>query len=187
MASTTDNEQEEKPTRGIKMAREKDIFLVAKYVTAPKNPKRTHIKGYMKDDDNISFNEQVVVTRGLKDRDLTAAIILNVTQQTVQKCRYELGEVNDWETLASYYSKGYPQYLTLLKPEAEAEPEPLDGDEELVSIGEKGELVLKDTATDYDVDMDKERLEGEDGPDGEDGPWAEGYEERAGIADTKSD
>ena len=127
------------------MAREKDIFLVANYISAPKNRKQTFRKGYMKNDDNVSFNEQVVVTRGLKDRDLTAAIILNLTQQKVMKCRFELGEVNDWETLANYYAKGYPQYMTLLKPAAEEE------------VAEAEEV----TATEYDVDMDKEREDAE--------------------------
>ena len=68
---------------------------------------------------NISYREIVTVTRGLKDKDLTAAIILNLTQKRVQKCRFE-GK-NDWETLAKYYAKAYPNYLTLIDPPSEKE------------------------------------------------------------------
>ena len=116
------------------MAREKDIFLVAKYLKAPKNPKRTMVKGYMNDDENISYAESVTVTRGLKDKDLTAAIILNLTQKTVHKCRFD--DANDWEKLAAYYAKGYPQYLKLLEPEQpEAEAEAEETTEEEASDG----------------------------------------------------
>jgi hypothetical protein len=74
----------------------------------------------MSNPDNISYGEAVTITKGLKDKDLKAAIILNVTKQSVMKCRFDLGEVNDWETLAKYYSKGYPQYLSMLQPTVES-------------------------------------------------------------------
>lgn len=124
------------------MAKAPEIFLVATYLKAPREPGKCIHKGYMNDDKNISYREKVTVTRGLKDRDLTANIILNLTQKTVHKCRFD-GK-NDWETLAKYYAKAYPEYFKLIDP---PEPVPLDGDEELVSIGEEGELVLKDTGT----------------------------------------
>jgi len=101
------------------MAREKDIFLVASYSKKPKDPKKSAVAGYINNDENISYSENVTVTRGLKDRDLTAAIILNLTQKIVHKSRFT--DVNDWETLAAYYAKGYPQYLKLIDP-----PEPTD-------------------------------------------------------------
>lgn len=101
------------------MAREKDIYLVAFYSKKPKDPKKSAIPGYINNDENISYAENVTVTRGLKDRDLTAAIILNLTQKTVHKSRFT--DANDWEKLAAYYAKGYPQYLKLIDP-----PEPTD-------------------------------------------------------------
>ena len=111
------------------MAREKEIFLVAHYNKVPKDPKKTAIKGYMKNDENISYTENVTVTRGLKDRDLKAAVILNLTQKTVQKFRFD-GK-GDWESLSAYYAKGYPQYLKLLDP-----PEPTDEEVEEVAAKE---------------------------------------------------
>lgn len=106
------------------MPKEKDIFLVAKYSLQAKDKTKSNVKGYLKDQKNIGYDESVVVTRGLKDRDLTAGIILNLTQKTVFKCRFE-GK-NDWETLAAYYAKGYPQYMKLIKPEPEEAEEPAE-------------------------------------------------------------
>jgi hypothetical protein len=111
------------------MARPKDIFLVAQYIKVPKDKSKTRAPGYMTNDENISYTENVTVTRGLKDRDLTAAVILNLTQKTVHKFRFE-GK-NDWETLAAYYAKGYPQYLKLLDP-----PEPTDEEVEKMAAKE---------------------------------------------------
>ena len=119
------------------MARVKDIFLVAHYARVPKDKAKTRAPGYMKDDSNISYTENVTVTRGLKDRDLTAAVILNLTQKVVFKFRFE-GQ-NDWETLAAYYAKGYPQYLKLLDP-----PEPTD--EEVEKMAAKKVPVEEATA-----------------------------------------
>lgn len=121
------------------MPRVKDIFLVATYLKAPKDPKKSAVKGYINNDENISYGEKVTVTRGLKDRDLTAGIILNLTQKTVHKCRF--GGNNDWETLAAYYAKGYPQYLKLLEPT----PEPTD--EEVEEMAAKQVPVEEEAAT----------------------------------------
>ena len=96
------------------MARPKDIFLIAQYAKVPRDKSKTRAPGYMKD----------TVTRGLKDRDLKAAVILNLTQKTVQKFRFE-GK-GDWESLAAYYAKGYPQYLKLIEPQPEPTDEEVD-------------------------------------------------------------
>ena len=106
------------------MARPKDIFLIAQYAKVPRDKSKTRAPGYMKDDQNISYTENVTVTRGLKDRDLKAAVILNLTQKTVQKFRFE-GK-GDWESLAAYYAKGYPQYLKLIEPQPEPTDEEVD-------------------------------------------------------------
>ena len=113
--------------KNCNMPKEKDIFLVAQYAKAPREPGKCITKGYINDDKNISYREIVTVTRGLKDKDLTAAIILNLTQKRVQKCRFE-GK-NDWETLAKYYAKAYPNYLTLIDPPSEKEEEKEDATE----------------------------------------------------------
>lgn len=103
------------------MAREKDIYLIAHYSRTPADKSKTRHKGYITDDKNVSYVENVTLSRGLKDRDLKAAIILNLTQKTVHKCRFD--DANDWEKLAAYYAKGYPQYMKLIEPEEEVAEE----------------------------------------------------------------
>lgn len=121
------------------MPKERDTFLVATYLKAPADPKQTHRPGYINDEKNISYREKVTVTRGLKDRDLTAGIILNLTQKTVFKCRFE-GK-NDWETLAAYYAKSYPNYFKLEDPKPptdEADESPFeDAPEPLPKVAKK--------------------------------------------------
>lgn len=123
------------------MPKEKDIFLVGVYMKAPRDPKQTRSKGYMKDENNISYREKVTITRGLKDRDLTAAIILNLTQKTVYKCRFE-GK-NDWETLAAYYAKSYPNYFKLADPKPPTDEEVEKAAAVKVPVEEKPKKVAK--------------------------------------------
>jgi hypothetical protein len=104
------------------MAKEKDIYLVAQYTRRPKDKSKTIRKGYINDDNNVSYDESVTLSRGLKDRDLKAAIILNLTQKTVHKCRFD--DANNWEKLAAYYAKAYPQYIQLIEPQPD--PEEMD-------------------------------------------------------------
>ena len=120
------------------MPKERDIFLVAVYLKAPKDPRKTIHKGYMKDDKNISYREKVTVTRGLKDRDFKAAIILNLTQKTVFKCQFD-GK-NDWETLAAYYAKSYPNYFKLIDP---PKVEEVDEEEAEIVAPEGDDLALR--------------------------------------------
>lgn len=119
------------------MAKEKDIFLVASYSRVPKDKAKSSRKGYINSEDGMSYTENVTVTRGLKDRDLTAGIILNLTQKSVFKCRF--GGKTDWETLAAYYAKGYPNYLKLIDP-------PVPTDEEVDEAAAK-EVPVEEAAT----------------------------------------
>jgi len=124
------------------MPKEKDIFLVAKYFQSPHDKSKTHKKGYMTDDKNIGYREAVTLTRGLKDKDLTANIILNLTQKTVFKCRFE-GK-NDWESLSKYYAKSYPQYIDLI---ATPEEDVLLGPAEIIADeADSPEITMKDIA-----------------------------------------
>lgn len=123
------------------MPKEKDTFLVAVYMKAPRDPKQSSRKGYINDEKNISYREKVTVTRGLKDRDLTAGIILNLTQKTVFKCRFE-GK-NDWETLAAYYAKSYPNYFKLEEPKPPTDEEVEKAAAVKVPVEEKPKKVAK--------------------------------------------
>ena len=45
-----------------------DLHLIAFYVTRPRDPKKTHIKGYMSDPANIQYDEKVEFNQILPNR-----------------------------------------------------------------------------------------------------------------------
>ena len=90
----------------------KDLHLVAFYVTKPKNPKMTHVKGYMLDPANHQYDERVEFTRGLQSRDqLTAGIVLNLAKKTVVKNKFNADQ-RDFDALFKYFLDAYPSYVT---------------------------------------------------------------------------
>ena len=118
------------------MPKEKDIYLIARYYRQPQNKRLTSIPGYINDDKNASYQESVTLSRGLKNKDVTAQIILNLTQKSVYKCNFETN--NGWDELAEYFAKNYPQYMQLTK---DAEPEPKEA---VVTVDEDGNLEVLD-------------------------------------------
>jgi hypothetical protein len=85
------------------------IYLIAKYTGMPKDPKQTHKAGYMKDPDNIEYDEQVYITRGLKDKELRNQVILNLTEAKIIKNTFK--NANNFEELFTHYYDGYAQYI----------------------------------------------------------------------------
>lgn len=97
------------------------IFLIAHYYIRPKSARtQTQIKGWMKDADNVSYDEQVAVAKRLKTNDYsTAKIILDLKGKKIVK--------NGWQTdatfdqLFGYFLNNYPQYIagpmSMLDPE----------------------------------------------------------------------
>ena len=88
----------------------KDIHLLAYYVAKPRNPKMTHIKGYMTNPDNITYDERIKFTKGLNPKEQSyAKVVLNLNQKKVIK--------NSWNTDRSfdeyfkYFLEAYPQYV----------------------------------------------------------------------------
>jgi hypothetical protein len=99
-----------------------DLYLIANYLTKLRNPRISHILGTFKD--NMLYDEQVIMTRGLKDRDsVRAGIILNLTKKVVVKNRFDPNRKNFenlyFENLFKYFLDGYPDYVrsTILKME----------------------------------------------------------------------
>jgi len=64
-----------------------DLYYAVKFYLKPKNPHKTINKGYMKDPNNVVYNVQHYLTKRLRDKHLTADVILNVRDKTVVKCR----------------------------------------------------------------------------------------------------
>jgi len=106
------------------MTKVKDLHLVANYMAKPRNPKMTHIKGYMKDPANIQYDEHVLFSRGLKTRDtLTAGIILNLNTKTVVSNKFD-PQQRSFEDLFKYFLEAYPDYVT--KVMSQLDPEYLE-------------------------------------------------------------
>jgi hypothetical protein len=98
----------------------KSIYLVAHYVTRPKNPKMTHIPGYMKDPANHQYDEQVQVSTRLRPKDITGAkIIMNLSEKQVQTNSFN-GNKN-FDELFKYFFKGYHKYITDVMVQLDAE------------------------------------------------------------------
>ena len=88
----------------------KDLHLVSFYVIKPRDPKKTHIKGYMKDPNNIQYDERVEFTKGLNPKDQSyASIILNLNKKTVVKNKFK--DDRDFDTMFKYFLEAYPQYV----------------------------------------------------------------------------
>jgi len=68
------------------MSKPKNVYIVARYAMKPKDPSQTYKAGYIKDPDNMRWDERVDVVLGLKDRDLGMyQIILNITESRIIK------------------------------------------------------------------------------------------------------
>jgi len=93
------------------MNSKKHIYLIANYSAKPKNPKMTHIKGYMSDPANVAWDESVHLTRGLKQRDSqNSRIILDITTQTVEK--NTVGANKSFIQLFEYFYSTAPQEIS---------------------------------------------------------------------------
>lgn len=93
------------------MSKPKSVYLVAQYYAKPKDKRYTHLAGYMKDPNNIAWDEQVNLTLGLKAKDeMNAKIILNITNQTVVKNGF--GVDRSFMELFGYFYESNPQQIS---------------------------------------------------------------------------
>jgi hypothetical protein len=91
--------------------KKQNIYLVAHYVTRPRDPKKTHIPGYMKDPANHQYDEQVQISTRLRPQDnLMAKVIVNLSTKTVEKNSFNGNK--DFNELFKYFFKGYHKYVT---------------------------------------------------------------------------
>lgn len=91
------------------MSKDKGIFLVAQYFKKPQAHVNTSKKGWMDNPDNIRWDEQMLVTRGLKNKDANAQVILNLSEKTVVRNTFSQGKTFD--EVFIYFLNGYSQYL----------------------------------------------------------------------------
>jgi hypothetical protein len=99
--------------------KKQNIYLVAHYVTKPRDPKKTHIPGYMKDPANHQYDEQVAIQTKLKSNDVNAKIVMNLSTKTVDTNRFNSNK--DFDELFKYFFKGYHKYITQIMTQLDPE------------------------------------------------------------------
>ena len=85
------------------------IYLIAKYTGRPKDPRQTAKAGYMSNPDNIAYDEQVYITRGLPNKYLKNQVILNLTEEKIVKNSFSSN--TNFEELLTHFVDGYADYI----------------------------------------------------------------------------
>lgn len=117
------------------------IYLVAYYSMHPQRRSQTQVKGWMNQPDSVQYDEQVAITRRLKNNDITMAkIILDMTNKKV--VRNGWGTTMEFDELFKYFANGYPQYT--YKVMGELDPEYLTRFQEQVGTAEQAQSLLAD-------------------------------------------
>jgi len=90
----------------------KTVYLVAYYFKRPRdNRVKTNRSGWMNNQQNISFDEQIALSRSLRNRDQQlAGVILDLGRKQVVKNTWQ--SAKSFDQLYDYFSKNYPQYTT---------------------------------------------------------------------------
>ena len=92
------------------MTEKKHRYLFARYIQKPRDPKKTHLKGYMSDPANLRWDEIIGFSVGLKHRDERESwVILDIDGQKVIKNR--TSDNTNWAQLMDYYLKNYGQQV----------------------------------------------------------------------------
>ena len=97
----------------------KSIYLVANYITKPRDPKKTYIPGYMKDPANHQYDEQVAIQTNLRNKDISAKVVLNLSTKTVERNGFNNNK--DFNEMFKYFFKGYHKYVTEVMTKLDAE------------------------------------------------------------------
>jgi len=97
----------------------KDINLVAFYYMKPRHGVNTSVKGWMDNPNNLSWDERVEVTRGLKKDSIQSKVIMNLSNKTVTKNAWS--DNKDFNELFKHFFKGYHQYITAVMTKLDPE------------------------------------------------------------------
>ena len=98
--------------------KQKNIDLVAHYSLKPNRGVNTSQAGWMNNPANVSYDEQVEVTRGLKKNSINAKVILNLSTKTVEKNNWSHN--TPFNEYFKHFFKGYHQYITAVMTQLDA-------------------------------------------------------------------
>lgn len=88
---------------------DRNIYLVARYIQKPKDPRRTAQPGYMSNPDNIDYEEEMFIAQGFKNKYISSHVVLNLTEQKVVKNTFNSGK--NFEEIFNYFYNTYKEYL----------------------------------------------------------------------------
>lgn len=92
------------------MSKDNCIYIVASYYKKPKDHVNTSKAGWMKDPNNIRYDEQVAITKGLGKKEIQAHVVVNLSEKRV--VRNSLNDNKDFELLFKYFFTNYSKYIT---------------------------------------------------------------------------
>ena len=128
----------------------KNIYLIASYSMVPKNTKMTSAKGYMANKDNVSLNEKMHISRGIKAKDLKEArIILDISTQTVYKNAFATEDMRSktFMELFEYFYKANPRYIAQALRSLGVTFDSVEKDDSADAIDTVEEVVASDAAS----------------------------------------
>jgi hypothetical protein len=119
--------------------KKESLYLVAYYTLRPANRVKTQVKGWMEDSSNVQYDEQVAITRRLKNNDRSMAkIILDMTNKKI--VRNGWGTDVNFDDMFKYFSKSYPEYTYRIM--AHLDPEYLTRFQTQVGTAEEAKILL---------------------------------------------
>jgi len=92
------------------MKQDLSIYLICTYIGKPKDSSKTHLPGYMSDQNNIEYEERLIISRGLKDKARQAGhVVLNITEQIIVKNTFT--NDTDFMSMLAHYVEHYGDYI----------------------------------------------------------------------------
>jgi hypothetical protein len=101
------------------MSKKNDIYLVAFYHLKPRPGVNTSKKGWMDNLDNITYDESIEITRGLKKNNTMAKVVLNMSKKTVERNTW--GTERSFREYFKHYFTGYHKYVTAVMVQLDAD------------------------------------------------------------------
>jgi len=85
----------------------------------PRPGVKTNVKGWMNDPANITYDETIEISRGLKKNSANAKVVLNMSNRSVDRNTW--GTERSFDEYFKYFFKGWHQYLTAVMTQLDAE------------------------------------------------------------------
>ena len=89
------------------------------YHMKPRAGVKTNVKGWMDNFNNITYDESVEITRGLKKNAGMAKVVLNLSKKTVDRNTW--GTDRAFDEYFKHYFKGFHKYITEVMLQLDAE------------------------------------------------------------------